>query len=93
MNNSDVINGALELIAAGFTCINIYKVHIDKGIAGVSPWATAFFTLWGIWNTYFYPANGLMFSFVGGLAIVTANATWLLFVFYYKKIAKKDKKL
>lgn len=86
--NNDIINGSFEVASALFSLINIFKLVKDKEIRGVSWLPVAFFNVWGIWNLYYYPSLNQMFSFVGGIAIFSANAVWLALVFYYHKTRK-----
>ena len=47
--------------------------------------ATAYFSVWGLWNLYFYPANSLFYSFAGIILLAAANLTWVGMAFYYRK--------
>jgi hypothetical protein len=80
---NDFINGMFELGSGLFCIINIVRLKKDKKVMGVSWVPTAFFTLWGAWNLYYYPSLNQMISFIGGLAIFIANLIWVLMVFYY----------
>lgn len=80
---NDMVNGLFELVGAAMLSINVYRLWKDKAVMGVSPLTTLFFTSWGLFNLYFYPANGLMWSYYGGLAIVTVNSVWLCMLAYY----------
>lgn len=81
----DVINGLFEFLAGSFIYLHIKQIKKDKAVKGVSIPATAFFTSWGVWNIYFYPSQGLIYSFVGGLFVVVMNFIWLGLMFYYKR--------
>jgi len=81
---NDLINGSFELSAGIFCLINVFKLIKDKEIRGISWIPTMFFTAWGVWNLYYYPSLGQMFSFYGGMSVVTVNAIWLILVYYYK---------
>jgi hypothetical protein len=83
MQTNDIINGSLELTSALFCTINIFKLVKDKEIKGVSWLPTFFYMIWGIWNLYYYPSLGQVFSFVGGVFIFAVNIVWLLLLFYY----------
>lgn len=74
----DLINGLFELSAAGFLSLSVRRVLKDHAVKGVSPIATAFFFLWGVWNVYFYPSQGLTWSFAGGVAVVIVNLVYLI---------------
>lgn len=82
-NWPDAVNGALELCGALMLAGNIAAVRRDKQLKGVHWAPTAFFTMWSLWNLYFYPSLDQWLSFAGGLAMVTVNTLWLLHVWFY----------
>jgi ABC-type transport system involved in cytochrome c biogenesis permease subunit len=88
-NHSDLINGIIELTSAAFSAINIYRLHKDKQVKGFSVVPVIYFTIWGLWNLYFYPVNNLIWSFVGGIFIVVVNAIWIGQIFYYERKNKQ----
>jgi len=92
MNHSDLINGIFELLAILFICNNIRTLYKDKLVKGVSVISIIFFTAWGYWNMFFYPANGLTFSFWAGCGVAITNTTWVLQMAYYKHIELKHLK-
>lgn len=75
---NDLINAGIELAGALLLAYNCWLLHKHRQVQGVSVLTTGFFTLWGLWNIYFYPANGLWWSFAGGICIAGANFTWLV---------------
>lgn len=79
----DMINGIFEFMGALMIFTNVLRLLKDKQVRGVSPIPTVFFTSWGLFNLWFYPAHGLMWSFWGGVAIVMVNTAWLYLVIYY----------
>ena len=51
----DFVNATFEL-GGGFLLLwNCLRLYRDKEVKGVSVGVTAFFTLWGYWNLYYYP--------------------------------------
>ena len=80
---SDRINGMIELIGALLIAYNCRLLCLHKNVQGVSVTTTAFFTAWGVWNLWFYPANLLWFSFAGGVCLAAANLTWVVMAIYY----------
>jgi hypothetical protein len=84
MMSNDLINGLFELGGALLICLSIRRLWLDKSVKGVSPWPVGFFAGWGYWNIYYYPSLEQWLSFMGGLAVVTANTTWLMQMIYYK---------
>jgi hypothetical protein len=83
MNNSDIINGAFEMLGGFFILLSIRRVLIDKQVKGVSVLSTVYFTTWGLWNIYFYPQNDLFFSFIGGIFLSLCNGIWVILLIYY----------
>lgn len=79
----DFINGSFELAGALMLLFNIRQLMRDKCVRGCDWKPVVFFTLWGIWNLYYYPSLGQWCSFAGGCAIATVNAIWLWLVAYY----------
>lgn len=82
--DKDAINGAFELSAGFFTLNNCRVAYLHKQVRGVSMLSTAFFTLWGFWNLYYYPALHQPLSYYGALFIVSANALYLGMMVSYR---------
>jgi len=80
---ADAINGLLELGGGAFIALSCAKLYRDKRVRGVSLWHSAYFTAWGFWNLYFYPAYGAWLSFVGGIGVVALNSLWLGMMAWY----------
>lgn len=85
MSWQDSVNGMLELLGAVAVFGHCLRAFRDKCIRGASLWATAFFSLWGFWNLFYYPSLGQWASFTGGLALVLANCFWLALMVLYRK--------
>lgn len=81
--NPDIINGLFETIAGLLLCMNVYRLHKDKKVQGVSVIPTSFFMLWGYWNLYFYPSVNCVLSFWGGILVVAANTVWVIQMIHY----------
>jgi hypothetical protein len=82
--NNDFINGMFEALAGLFVLNHCRVLYAHKSTRGVSILSTAFFTLWGIWNLYYYPALGQSLSFYGGLFVVAANALYVGMMMSYR---------
>jgi hypothetical protein len=83
MIHLDVINGSFELLGAFFTWKNALRLYRDKNLEGVY-WPTiAFFTMWGMWNIYYYPNLGQWLSFIGGILLISGNLAWTIQAIYY----------
>ena len=84
---SDFINGLFEFFGGMISLLNVYQLHKDKQIRGVSILPTIFFTSWAIWNAaWYYPHLNQWFSFGGGLLIGAVNGTWLFQIIYYRYV-------
>ena len=79
----DHINALFELCGTFFVLISVRRVYVDKSVAGISWLSPAFFFAWGMWNLYFYPAVGQMWSFYAGVMLAMANATWIAQLLWY----------
>lgn len=90
---NDKINGTIEFLAGCLLWLNVLRLLKDKQIQGISLIPIAFFTIWGLWNLWFYPSVDCMWSFFGGINVVLANATWVILAYYYqsKQESLKDK--
>ena len=83
--NIDIINGGFELCSGLFQIMNIHSLYKDKKVRGVSLYPFILFTLWGVWNLYYYPSLNQTFSFIGGIVIVISNIIWLSLAYKYRK--------
>jgi len=83
---SDEVNGLWEVMGGFMLLANVFRLYRDKEVKGVGAWPTAFFTSWGLWNCFFYPINGLVYSFLGGMFLASVNLVWLCQMLYYIKL-------
>ena len=79
----DLVNSLFEWGGALFMILNIRRLHHDKVVRGVDWRVTAFFTVWGFWNLYYYPALDQWLSFAATLGIVTGNTIYMGLMIYY----------
>jgi hypothetical protein len=54
-------------------------------INGLFEASVVFFTAWGVWNLFYYPALGQSLSFIGGLFVVVANSIYVGMLLIYSK--------
>lgn len=87
--NTDLINGIFELCAALFQLMNVIRLVKDKELKGVSIASFVLYTIWGIWNLYYYPSLNQIISLIGGILIVIMNVIWLGLALYYKQFKNK----
>lgn len=85
MQVMDLINSLFELSAAGFLLLNVLQLRKDKEVKGVHILPTFVFSMWGIWNLFYYSSLNQWFSFVAGISVLIVNAWWLSMVFFYRK--------
>jgi uncharacterized membrane protein YqaE (UPF0057 family) len=81
---TDKVNGMFEAVGAILLLLNCRRLYIDKETKGISFAPFAFYTAWGFWNLFFYPAVGAYWSMIGSIAVVAVNATFCGMVLYYK---------
>lgn len=81
--NVDLVNGLFEAGGAYCTWRNAWQLHKDREIKGVYWPLTAFFTAWGVWNLWYYPALGQWFSFYAGIVLVTGNLLWVAQIIWF----------
>lgn len=86
----DHINAGFELVAGILLTFNVVRIYYDKKTRGVSILPLSFMVLWGLWNCYFYPSLGVMWSFYCGLFCTAINAIWISQMFYYRKQEKRN---
>jgi hypothetical protein len=85
MHLADITNGLFECIGGIMIWINVRQLAEDKEVKGVHWLPTFFFTSWGYWNLYYYPSLNQLFSFIGGLFIVSGNTAWVYLMMKYWK--------
>ena len=84
-NWTDLIN-CIFRYGAGFVILrNIYLLHIQKEVKGISKISTVFFLSMGLWDLVFYGANGFSLSFLSSCFVASCNMIWLYQMFYYTK--------
>lgn len=81
----DLINGAFECLAALMVLNHCRVLDAHQAVSGVSIASVAFFTLWGGWNLYYYPALGQPLSFAGGVVVVLANSLYVAMLVHYSR--------
>ena len=85
----DYVNGTFELFGTLFILLSVRQLWLEKLVRGVSYWHIGFFTAWGFWNLFYYPHLGQWWSFVGGMALVWANAIYLTQIIYYTRTERR----
>lgn len=79
----DVLNGVFEFVGGLFILKSVFRLLRDKRVAGIAWEMIAFFSLWGVWNLYYYPSLDQWFSFAGGCFIVLVNTIYVGLLLFY----------
>lgn len=82
MHIFDGVNGTFEALGALVTWANAYKLYKDRCVRGVYWPATGFFSVWGLWNLFYYPHLHQWMSTVGGALLVVGNLVWVVFAIH-----------
>lgn len=85
MSWPDLINAGFEVGAGGAVLAHCWQLYQDKQVRGLSVAAVVFFTLWGMWNMFFYPHLGQFWSFAGGIFVTLANVIYVALLVRYRK--------
>jgi len=88
--NPDIINGLIEFLGSGFILNHCRVLLKQRMVRGVSTVSVVFFTLWGLWNLYYYPNLDQWWSFLGGVMIVLANSLWIILLIVYREKTSKE---
>lgn len=73
----DLVNGIFEAGGAAMAWRNAAQLRKDKEIKGVYWPIYVFYSAWGVWNLWYYPALEQWFSFYAGAVLVAGNLVWL----------------
>lgn len=86
----DLINGIFELCGGFFCMFSVKKLYKDKKVFGISWIHVIFFTSWGYWNLFYYPALGQWLSFAGGVLLVLVNTIYTVMLIYYNRVNRMN---
>jgi hypothetical protein len=89
MNIPDLINGCFEFGAAFAIGLTVLQLYRDKEVRGIHWLTVAFCLAWGVWNMYYYPHLGQLWSFGAGLAVLAVNVIRLWFMAVYIRRQKE----
>lgn len=84
LNSTDMFNACFELGGAALTLLSVRALMRDKKVRGFSPAPIVFFTVWGVWNLWFYSSLGQWFSMFASSTVLAVNAVWLLLIWKYR---------
>lgn len=77
MISQDLINGLFGVFASILSYQNVVQAKLHNEIKGMHYYSTAFFTLWAIFQLYFYYGLGLYLSMIGSIFIIAVDVYWL----------------
>lgn len=80
----DHVTATFEVIAALFVWANVARLARDRSVRGVFAPVFVFYTLWGVWNCFFYSALGQWASFYAGFGTTLGNLAWCLLAWRYR---------
>jgi hypothetical protein len=81
----DIINAGFEVFASVVSTLSLIAIYKAKRIVGVSPWPTVFFAVWGMWNLFYYPHLGQVWSTLAAGGMLGVNMIWLYMYYQFKE--------
>lgn len=81
----DHINAVFEGGSALFIASNVRRLYVDKKLSGVNVATTAWFSVWGFWNLFYYFGLAQWFSWAMGAFVFLANTTWVILALVYRR--------
>lgn len=85
----DMVNGGFELVCGMVSTANVIKLRKDRMVRGIDWRVTFLFTMFGVWNFYYYPHLNQWWSFAGGVVMALMNAVWLVLAYTYWRQYKR----
>lgn len=83
--SQDLINAFFEGMA-GLMVLNHCRVLLrERCVRGVSLLAVLFFTIWGGWNLYYYPALGQVWSGACAVLVTVSNSLYLVLAWRFRR--------
>lgn len=83
--NPDAINAGFELMGVLASLLNVVALLRHREVRGCAPEAVAFFTVWGVWNIWYYTHLDQTYSAVAAGGLVIVNGAWLLLAWRYSR--------
>jgi hypothetical protein len=81
----DIINGTFETLGGLAVGLSIRQLLRDRRVAGYHWGSLVYFTSWGYWNIYYYPALDQWVSAVGATMTALANTVYLGMIIYFSR--------
>jgi len=86
----DHMNALFELVGSFLTWMNAWCLYQEKQTKGVYWPTAAFFSVWGMWNLFYYPSLGQYWSFYAGILLVSGNVAWVWLAVKYNYFDKAE---
>jgi hypothetical protein len=84
MNWFDTANGLFEIVGGIAVWVDVAQIFRDKKSAGIHPAAMAFFTIWALWNIFYYFHLSQWFSLWAGVPLAIGDLFWFILMIKYK---------
>lgn len=81
----DEVNSVFEMGSAMLLTLNVTRLLKDKKVTGASIVPTAWFSIWGAWNLYYYGAIQQPLSRSAGFLVFLVNTVWVILAVYYSR--------
>lgn len=81
----DLANACFEGGGSIFVLNHARILLKDKMARGVSLLSVAFFSLWGVFNIFYYQHLEQKFSWYAGIAVLIANTFYMLLIAHYRR--------
>lgn len=81
----DMANAFFEGGGSIFVLNHARVLHKHKMVRGVSLLSVAFFSLWGVFNIFYYNHLGQNFSWYAGICVLISNTFYLSLIAYYRR--------
>ena len=79
----DIVNSFLKYISGFFIIPTIIELYNTENAEGVSWIHVGFFSLWGVWNLYYFWNLDQKLSALANVFLILMNTTWLVMLLYY----------
>ena len=85
MITQDLINALFGVFASVLSYQNVREAKEHNEIKGMHWYSTSFFTLWAIYQLYFYYMLGLYWSMLGSVCIIAIDVYWLYLFWSFRQ--------
>jgi uncharacterized membrane protein YfcA len=88
LDNISLMDAANAFFEGGGSLFVLNHVRVllkQRQVRGVSLLSIGFFTLWGVFNIFYYRHLGQSFSWYAGIAVLIANLIYVSLAIYFKR--------